>query len=48
VPFDTADSKTFDIRSPEWRRRRKIRRVVVLLALVLVAVPFFSEKAAEG
>lgn len=33
--FDPADPKTFDSRPPDWRRRRRIRRIVFLALLLL-------------
>jgi ribosomal protein L37E len=46
--FDLADPQTFESRPPEWRRRRKIRRAVALLALILIVAVCFPTKLIKG
>ncbi len=46
--FDPFDPKSFDSRPPQWRRRRRIRRAIILVFLLLGLTVVFPRRLLIG
>ena len=46
--FDPADASTYDLRPPDWRRRRKIKRIALAVAIGLALALFAPRNLLQG